>query len=159
MKKARRIPIRAIPTIQIKSSVSTRYCQSAFFIIFSFLYKRFINFGMDYTFGIGNGIRVMGEYFNFVNSEKITGSGNDFSFSAFSASYPLGFFDNITMMVYYDWGNKEWYRFVNWQRTFDKWSFYIMGFWNPEQFQIYQNLEGNNLFTGIGFQLMAVFNH
>jgi hypothetical protein len=34
-----------------------------------------------------------------------------------------------------------------------------MVFWNPDQYQLYQSQAGNNLFTGKGFQLMAVFNH
>jgi hypothetical protein len=34
-----------------------------------------------------------------------------------------------------------------------------MGFWNPKQFQIYPNMEGNSLFAGKGFQLMVVFNY
>lgn len=122
-------------------------------------YRRLINVGLDYTFKLGNGLNVMGEYFIFEASKKTFGTGEGISFSVVSLSYPLGLFDNITVMVYYDWANNEWYRFVNWQRTFDKWSFYLMGFWNPEQFQIYQNQRGNNLFTGMGFQLMAVFNH
>jgi hypothetical protein len=74
-------------------------------------------------------------------------------------SYPVGLMDTIKGIIYRDWKNKELYRFVNWQRTYDRWSFYIMGFWNPEQFLIYQSNKMNNLFTGKGFQFMVVFNH
>jgi len=34
-----------------------------------------------------------------------------------------------------------------------------MGYWNPELFLIYQTPEQVNLFTGLGIQIMAVFNH
>ena len=55
--------------------------------------------------------------------------------------------------------NKSFYRFLSWQRTYDRWSFYLMAFWNPENIAIYRNPEGNNLFAGKGFQIMIVFNH
>jgi len=34
-----------------------------------------------------------------------------------------------------------------------------MGFWNPQQFNLYQGLEGSNLYAGRGLQFMVVFNH
>ena len=122
-------------------------------------YERLINLGMDYTFDLGDGLNVIGEYFTIGTSDDLFDSGEEISFSAVSVNYPLSLLDNITAMVYYNWDNQEWYRFVRWQRQYDNWSIYLMGFWNPEEFQIYQNREENNLFSGKGFQLMIVFNH
>jgi len=122
-------------------------------------YQRFINWGADYTFNLGNGLHVMTEFFNYRTSDKIFGSGRGGSFSALSGNYPLSLLDNLTAMIYYDWENHDWYRFINWQRKYDNWSFYFIGFWNPAQFQVYRNTRDTNLFAGKGIQLMVVFNH
>ena len=122
-------------------------------------YKRLINLGMDYTFDLGDGLNVIGEYFTIGTSESVSDSGEEISFSAVSANYPLGVLNNITAMIYYNWDNQDWYRFINWQRKYDNWTFYVMGFWNPDEFQIYQNRQGNSPFAGKGLQLMVVFNH
>ena len=122
-------------------------------------YVRMMNLGLDYTFGLGNGLYALCEHFRFERTEEILGKGEGVEFSALSLNYPLGLIDNVTGMVYYDWENHDWYRFVNWQRTYDDWSFYFIGFWNPEAFQIYQNVAENNLFAGKGVQFMVIFNH
>lgn len=122
-------------------------------------YKRFINLGIDYTFNLGNGLNAMTEYFRLDLSSKPFHTGQPISFSALSANYPIGLLDNLNTIIYYDWDNKDLYRFLNVQRRYDNWSFYLMGFWNPEKFQIYQNRDQNNLFTGKGLQIMVVFNH
>ena len=122
-------------------------------------YQRFINIGCDYTFGLGNGLHVLGEYFIMRASEEAFGSGEGAEFSALSVNYPFGLIDNLTGIVYYDWESHDWYRFINWQRTYDNWRFYLIGFWNPDRFQLYQNQESANTFAGKGIQVMAVFNH
>jgi len=124
-----------------------------------FPWRRAINIGLDYTFDLGNGLNVLGEHFVLENSEKAFGPGESITLSALLLNYPLGLMDNIRAIIYYDWKNKGLYRFVNWQRTYDRWSFHLIGFWNPEQFLVYQNQKGDNLFAGKGFQIMFVFNH
>ena len=124
-----------------------------------FPWRRAINIGLDYTFGLGNGLNVLSEHFALENSEKAFGSGEGITFSALLLNYPLGLMDNIRGIIYYDWKNKELYRFVNWQRTYDRWSFHLIGFWNPEQFLVYQTQKGENLFAGKGVQIMVAFNH
>ncbi len=124
-----------------------------------FEWRRSLNIGLDYTFGVGNGIHIMGEHFVLENTKTAFGSGEKHRFTALSLRYPVGLLDNITSIFYYDWKNKELYRFINWQRTYDRWSFHVIGFWNPVQFQIYQYQKDNNLFAGKGFQIMVVFNH
>jgi len=122
-------------------------------------HQRFYNLGADYTFQAGNGLHVLTEYFLTVGSETAWGLGEEISFSALSLSYPFGLLDTATGMAYFDWQNREWYRFVNWQRKTDNWCFYLIGFWNPGRFQIYQNLQPDNPFSGRGIQVMAVWNH
>jgi hypothetical protein len=122
-------------------------------------HQRFLNLGADYTFGAGNGLHALTEYFRTVVSGTAAGPGEAVSFSAFSLSYPLELLDTVTGMAYYDWENRQWYRFINWQRKTDNWSFYLIGFWNPGRFQIFQTLQPDNPFSGRGIQLMAVWNH
>ena len=124
-----------------------------------FSYSHLLNVGLDYTFGLGNGLVVIGEHFIFDSSDQPFGSDERFSFSALSLNYPLGLLDMITGMVYYDWENRDWYRFISFQRSYDHWQIYLMGFWNPDQFQIYQNFSDGSLFAGKGIQIMVVFNH
>lgn len=123
------------------------------------VYRRSLNLGIDYTFGLGNGLNVMTEFFNYGASEKVFSEAESLNFSIFSLNYPLGLLDRISLMIYYDWKNKDWYRFVSWNRTYDKWSFYFIGFWNPDKFQIYNNQQDYSFFTGTGLQIMVVYNH
>ena len=43
-------------------------------------------------------------------------------------------------MVYYNWDQQDWYRFLSLQRIYDYWSFYLMAFWNPDQFALYSGV-------------------
>jgi hypothetical protein len=125
----------------------------------SLRYKRLINVGMDYTFDLGNGLNFIGEYFTMATSDNAFDSGEAISISAVSVNYPLGLLDNITAIIFYDWDNQDWYRYLRWQREYDNWGIYLMGFWNPDEFMIYQTRQEESPFAGKGVQLMVVFNH
>jgi hypothetical protein len=129
------------------------------FAIYPLKYQRYLNFGLDYTFGLGNGLHVLTEYLAVDSSEKAFTSEESIRFSAVALDYPLGLLDRIKGMVFYNWKTKDWYRFITWQRTYDRWSFYLIAFWNPEEYRIYASQQGKNLFGGKGIQIMAVFNH
>ncbi len=122
-------------------------------------YSHALSLGLDYTFGLGNGINVMTEYFTFGSSERPLSGGENVHFSALSANYPFNIINNLNGIIFYDWTNKEFYNFINWSWQYDKWSFYIMGFWNPQRFNLYQGLGDANLYAGRGLQFMVVFNH
>jgi hypothetical protein len=124
-----------------------------------FPWQRAVNAGLDYTFGVGNGLYVMGEHFNLAYTKNAFGSGNDIDISALLVRYPLGLLDEITGIFYYDWENEEFYRFISWQRTYDRWRFNVIGFWNPEVFLVYPATPGKNPFSGKGFQVMIIFNY
>jgi hypothetical protein len=121
-------------------------------------WQRAINAGLDYTFDIGNGLYALAEHLFLTQAQSAWSSGEDTSFSSFLLRYPLSIMDDLTAILYYDWENKEFYRFINWQRTTDNWMFNIIGFWNPEEFLLYPTQAGNNPFVGKGFQIMATFN-
>ncbi len=115
--------------------------------------------GADYTFNIGNGLYILTEFYNSESSDKIFGSGDGIKFSALSANYPIGLLDKVSGIYYYDWTNRDSYVTLNWQRTYDNWLFYIIGFFNPEIFRLNQTQSDSNVFSGNGFQIMVVFNH
>jgi hypothetical protein len=119
--------------------------------------ETFLNVGMDYTFGIGNGLSITSEYFWYSNH-----AGNDQqkiskNYAALAVGYPFGLMNNVSGMVYYDRDTKEWFRFVNISRKYDYWSYYLMAYWNPGDSALYGS--GNkSFFAGKGVQVMAVVN-
>jgi hypothetical protein len=124
-----------------------------------FTNQEIMNAGIDYTFGVGNGLYVIYEQLIAANDLKPFLFQNTSSFSLLSVSYPLGLSDNLSGIVYYDWKNRNSYNFINWQKQFNNISLYIMGYWNPESYNIPAQGEGQNLFAGRGVQLMIVWTH
>lgn len=122
-------------------------------------YKTMLNAGMDYTLGVGNGIHVMTEAFSYLQGEHAFAAREKIFFGLLSASYPVNIIHNVSLMLFYDFGNKDLYRFINWSIAYDRWSFYVMGFWNPDSYKLYNVDPRTSLYGGYGFQLMVVFNH
>jgi hypothetical protein len=125
----------------------------------SFTNQEILNAGMDYTFGIGNGLHMMIEQLVISYDLKPFEFSNAMTFTGLSLSYPMGLFDNLSAIVFYDWTNESLYNFVNWQKQFNRISLYFMAFWNPEDYRIPLQEESGNLFAGKGIQVMVVFNH
>jgi hypothetical protein len=121
-------------------------------------WETYLNLGMDYTFPLGNGLTMTAEYFRYSAKAEITGKGKHNNFVVVAANYPVGILNNISAVVYYNHEMHEWYRIINLQRKYDFWSFYLMAFWNPDRFALYQTENGRNLFAGKGLQFMAVVN-
>ena len=116
--------------------------------------------GTDYTFGLGNGLNVVLEHMLTSYDQKAFEFEKTTNFTALSASYPVGMFDNIQVIVYYDWVNNGLYNYINWYKQFDKTALYIMGYWNPDNSELPEmGLQGENLYGGFGLQVMFVFNH
>ena len=124
-----------------------------------FPYQKFLTVGADYTLPWGNGVPILGETFFIQYSPTLTGGGQDRAFSALSLAYPLGILDRISGIFYYDWDSRNVYSFLSWNRTYDRWQFFVMGYWNPRYVEIYGIQSGNNPFSGRGIQLMLIFNH
>lgn len=116
--------------------------------------------GMDYTFGIGNGLTAGLEHLVYrVFEERLFESGEGIQLTAVNVLYPVSLTDNLSLIIFYSWKDESLYRFINWGRQYDRISLYLMAYWNPEGFDIYPNMEHTNLFSGKGFQLMFTFNH
>ncbi len=122
-------------------------------------WQRAYALGADYTLSWGNGLTVMGEHLRLDRSEGAFSPGDGTDFTAFFLRYPVSVFVDLTAIFYYDWKEKEFYRFLSWQRTYDRWRFNIIAFWNPDDFLIYPDQPGANPFSGKGIQLMVVFNY
>ncbi|MEA1885867.1 MAG: hypothetical protein U9N72_01480 [Bacteroidota bacterium] len=122
-------------------------------------YKNMLCIGTDYTFGIGNGLRLMAEHLIIQYSSELFSDGEEVQFTAFSANYPFSIFTSLSYISYYDWENNNLYNFINFGLTFDRFSYYIMGFINPARFGIFDFSTGPNLFNGNGIQVMAVYNY
>jgi hypothetical protein len=120
-------------------------------------YQRALTLGMDYTFGLGRGLNVMAEQFRLASSASAFGRGDGLSFSGLLLRYPLGLLDEVTGIFYYDWKNRNVYRFVFWKRTYDSLSLNLMLFWNPEELLVFQGQPGSSSFAGTGFQLLLAF--
>ncbi len=118
-----------------------------------------LNVGCDYTFGVGNGILAVYEHLLVSSDVKPFDFASPFQLSLLSVSYPVSLFDNISTMFYYSWNSNDVYSFLSWQRTYNKLSFHLMAYWNPETFNLPQQNLGSNIFGGKGIQAMLVFNH
>lgn len=124
------------------------------------LHQDAINVGMDYTFPLGNGLGLTVEYFRYHTGDGFMRKGMNLNVIGEMFSYPVSVLDNLTAMFFYV-GNdlNMWLNYISWARTYDKWSFYLMGFWNPEvNLPLGGQAGGKNLFMGKGIQLMASYN-
>jgi hypothetical protein len=124
-----------------------------------FTNQELLNAGVDYTFGLGNGLYAIFEQLLASYDEKPFSFQTSSSFSMLSLSYPLGLVDNLSGIVYYDWTSRKSYNFINWQKQFNNITLYFMGFWNPVKYNIPAQGTGPNLFAGRGIQVMLVLNH
>jgi hypothetical protein len=124
-----------------------------------FTNQEIINLGIDYTFGIGNGLYGIFEQLIYSSDQDAFTFKNTTTFSLLSLSYPVGLFDKLSAIIYYNWTDNSLYNFINWQRDFNRISLYVMGYWNPENYHIPLQGSGENLYAGKGIMLMIVFNH
>ncbi len=120
---------------------------------------RMLTVGADYTVGLGNGLTCMAEQFIYQSGPEIGKSAKSLTFTATSVSYPFNMTHSLSAMVFYNWTTSDWYRFINWRISLSNISFYLMAFWNPTNFDLYQNTGNSNLMGGKGIQLMFVWNH
>lgn len=122
--------------------------------------QEFLTLGVDYTFGVGAGLYTVVEHMMVASDEKAFAFENTAQLTALQMSYPIGMFDNLGTILYYDWQSDDIYTFVNWFRQYDKTTFYLMAYWNPEKSLI--AMPGmdtsENLMSGKGLQAMVIYN-
>ena len=118
-----------------------------------------LTLGTDYTFGIGSGLNVILEHMLISSDQNAFEFSNSTNLTALSLMYPIGMFDNLNAIFYYDWKSNSLYNFVNWYRQFDHTTLYVMGYYNPDNQQLPTTGVAENLYSGYGLQIMFVFNH
>jgi hypothetical protein len=115
--------------------------------------------GMDYTFGIGNGLSLISE-------SMLLSSGNEWMeiqntnwISTLMLTYPLTMFDNLSLIAYHVWTTDEPAVLLNFQHDFKKITAFIQTYYFPELGANLQQNELVNPFTGPGMRLQIVYNH
>ncbi len=117
------------------------------------------NLGADYTFGIGSGLNVVAEHLMMSLNQKAFEFNNNTHITASTLSYPIGLFDNLSAIFYYNWNDKNMSYFMNYSHQFKKITAYVMAYYNPKTQQGIQQNELLNTTSGPGIKLMLVYNH
>ena len=110
--------------------------------------------GIDYTFGVGNGLYLVVEHLMTGVSDDPFGWDEDQQVSAYMLTYPIGLFDSLSAIGYYAWDEEEYSQHLSWQRTYDTWTIDLSLFRYPDNTQA-----GNVLRSGYGGQLMLIYYH
>jgi hypothetical protein len=120
--------------------------------------QEYMTIGIDYTFGIGNGLNAVLEQMVAAYDQTPFQFRDPTFFSALSVSYPAGISDNLNAIFYYDWTHSGLYSFVSWEKQFGDLSLYIMGYWNPETTRLPDQTGKGSLYPGKGIRAMVVLN-
>lgn len=117
------------------------------------------NVGMDYTFSIGNGLTTSVEHLINSMDEHSFEFKNNNHFTACTMSYPIGFFDSLSLVSYYSWTTKDPILLLNYEHQFKNFTGYLMGYFNPETNVALPENKLVNSFSGFGIRVLAVINH
>ena len=122
-------------------------------------FQDMLNVGVDYTLPVGNGLGVTFEYLRYHAGDNFFTKGNTANLIGSMFSYPVTMMDNLSAMFFYIPNQSALYNYVTWNRNYDKWSIYAIGYWNPVNTQMLLFQTGNtNLFAGKGVQVMLSYN-
>lgn len=122
-------------------------------------HQALFNLGTDYTFGIGNGVNVVLEHLMIALDDSFLGIENTSNITATSINYPLGFFDDISGVILYDWTAENFTVNINYHHQFEKFSAYLMAYYNPSTQSGIQQNDLVTQFSGPGVRVMVVYNH
>ncbi|MEQ8688513.1 MAG: hypothetical protein RIF36_16645 [Imperialibacter sp.] len=117
------------------------------------------NLGTDYTFGIGSGLNVVVEHLTMSFDSQVLRFSNTTNITATNISYPLGLFDTISAVYYYNWTTTDYNVFINYSHSFRKVTGYLMAYYNSGSPQGIQENELVQSPTGPGIRLLLVYNH
>jgi len=121
-------------------------------------YHSMWNVGTDYTIPIGSGVGVTIEYLRYSFGEQLVAKGTTMNLVGFMFNYPVSILDNVSAMFFYIPKAKLMYNYVSWNRVYDNWSIYAIGFWNPTSPLEISTSQSSNLYVGKGLQLMVNYN-
>ncbi|HSA96680.1 MAG TPA: hypothetical protein VLJ16_11555 [Acidobacteriota bacterium] len=124
-------------------------------------FQRALTLGLDYTFGLGKGLYAAAEHFRIASSARAFSRPFSpeagLSFTALLLRYPLGLRDDISGIIYYDWKNRDLYRFISWKHTTDALTFSAIVYWNPPELLVFQGQPGSGSFSGTGIELILAY--
>ena len=117
--------------------------------------------GADYTFGIGNGLNVVVEHMLAGYDAESFGFDTKFNTTAVNFSYPLGFFDNLSIFSTYSWEVEAVSFFLNYQHDFRLVTGFLMVYYTPDTNVTLIESENDfvSSFTGPGVRIMLLFKH
>jgi hypothetical protein len=112
--------------------------------------------GIDYTFGVGNDLYLVLEHMFSGASDTLFGWDEEAQVSAYMLSYPVGLFDSVSAIGFYDWERKEYSQHLSWQRTYDSLTIDVSVFRSPERDDM-ESQTGQQ--AGYGGQFMLIYYH
>ena len=125
--------------------------------------RMILTLGLDYTFGVGNGLFVLGEVMHATaGDEWFDGEAVKSDVWALGSVYPLGLSDQLSTLLIHspDAGTTAWIGSLN--HTLENWTFQASLFSYPEQSGS-DGSEGSGdektILQGNGVQLHLIFNH
>lgn len=125
----------------------------------AFTQQFLLTLGTDYTFGLGNGLNIIAEHLTFTSGEKQAFANASQHITALNVSYPLNFFDSLSVLYYHQWQSAQNTFLLNYQHQFSKITAYVLAYYNPDRLQGIQQNDLLNVFSGPGIQLLFVYNH
>lgn len=122
-------------------------------------WQKLLTIGADYTIAIGNGVYTAAEHLITQVSREFSGRELEYNTTSLTIMYPFGIFDNISSITYYKWDDAQFYQFISWMRTYDRFAFNLNLFYYP---QGSAKLDDTNLHipkSGYGAQIMVMYNY
>ncbi len=127
--------------------------------LLAYPWQHALTLGSDYTFSVGNGLTLLGEYFLQKYTTAPLGSGQPASVAALSLSTPVTILDDVSAIVYVDTQEWDLYAYFSLRRTYDDWVFHLILFANPAQPLLVAPAREGIPLPGNGGMLTVVFNH
>jgi hypothetical protein len=122
-------------------------------------HQSMIAVGADYTFGIGNGLNIIAENLLIAHDKQAFHFERTSNISALMASYPLGYFDNLSFISYYLYSTDDYTFILNYQHSFKYINAYLLAFYAHTSIQAVAEDNFGSTYSGPGIRLMLVYNH
>jgi len=123
----------------------------------AFEFQKMASLGVDYTFSAGNGIYAAVEYFYQSFGDKVGTNLYPAKLFALTVNYPLDMINSVSAIFFYNDSSKDWYRFVQFKMTYDKFQIFLISFINSGNLPISNS--AYQAFSGKGFEFMFLYNH
>ena len=148
------VKMDAVVGVWMEASVTHKPGISGFF-----RNQHLLTIGADYTFPVGNGLKVTLENLTFnYNKDLMKNFRNNNNLSAGSLSYDFGLEDNLTALFYYNW-DKTLFNLIRYKKQLNKATLFIMGYYNKDDADFFMDDDISILYNGKGARVMLVFYH